>query len=171
MTAQILERLRDNALPICTDLVKATNVYSEVKAARRKASVVINCKARKEELEGRLNELQQQLSRITLASSPTDSSGNSNAATTTSSEPFRGVMQPQVPVRAAETNMGAEEKKKDVTYHVISASPSPTTPPVSRPMTTAIVWPDSSSKQRIVSVCSWVPFRAEGPHKSTQAPR
>jgi hypothetical protein len=136
-TAQTLEGLRGSALPICMDLVKATNAYSEAKATRQKASVVINLKSRKVGLESRLNELQQQLSRITLPPSPTNSSG-SNAATTTSSDPPRGVVQPQVPVRAAETNVGTEEKKQDVTHNVISASPSPTTPHVTQPMATAI---------------------------------
>jgi hypothetical protein len=73
-----------------------------------------------------------------LASSPTNSSGSSNAVTTTSPEPSRGVVQPQVPVRAAEANVGAEEKKRDVTHHVIPASPTPTTTHVTRPTTTTI---------------------------------
>jgi hypothetical protein len=137
-TAQTLEALRDSALPICMDLVKATNAYTEATTARQKASVVINLKARKEELERRLSELQQQLSRITLVSSPITSSGSSNPATITSFEPSRGVVQPQAPVRASEANVGAEEKKQDVTHHVISASPTPTTPHVTRPTTTAI---------------------------------
>jgi hypothetical protein len=79
--------------------------------------------------------------------------GSSNAATTTSSKPSRGVVQPQVPVRAAEANVGAEEKKQDVTHHVIPASPSRgsgarlawrvgelrrSTPQVTRPLATAI---------------------------------
>jgi hypothetical protein len=71
-------------------------------------------------------------------SSPTNSWGSSNAATTTSSEPSREVVQPQVPVRVAETNVGAEEKKQDVTHHATPASPSPTTTHVPRPMATAI---------------------------------
>jgi hypothetical protein len=137
-TAQTLEALRDSALPICMDLVKATNAYCEAKAVKQKASVVINLKDRKEGLESLLNELQQQLSRITLVSSPIDSSRSSNAATITSFEPPRGVVQPQVPVRAAETNVGPEEKKQDVTHHVIPASSSPTTPHVTRPIATAI---------------------------------
>jgi hypothetical protein len=45
-------------------------------------------------------------------------------------KPSRAVVQPQVQVRAAETNVGAEEKKQDVTHHVIPASPSLTTPHV-----------------------------------------
>jgi hypothetical protein len=102
-----------------------------------KASVIINLKDRKEGLESRFNELHQQLSRITLASSPTNSSGSSNTATTTSSEPTREVVQPQVPARTAVTNVGAEGKQ-DVTHHVIPASPSPTTPHVTRSMATAI---------------------------------
>jgi hypothetical protein len=52
-TAQALEGLRGSALPICMHLVKATNAYSEAKAARQEASVLINLKSRKEELEGR----------------------------------------------------------------------------------------------------------------------
>jgi hypothetical protein len=137
-TAQTLKVLRDSALLICMRLVKAMNAYSEAKAARQEVSVLINLKDRKEQLESRLNELQQQLSRIILASSPNNSSGSSSAATTTSSEPPRGVVQPQVPVRAAEANVGAEEKKLDVTHHVIPASPTPTTTHVTRPTTTAI---------------------------------
>jgi hypothetical protein len=43
-----------------------------------------------------------------------------------------------VPVRAAEANVGAEEKKQDVTHHVIPTSPTPTTTHVTRPTTTPI---------------------------------
>jgi hypothetical protein len=152
MTAQILEGLRDSALPICMDLVKATNAYSEAKAAIQKASVV------KED---------PSTTAIThsLGVFSYQFFGECHYREL---QPSRGVVQPQVP---AETNVGAEEKKQDANHHVISASPSPATRPVSRPMATAVDWPDSSSKQRIVSVCSWVPFRAEGSHKSTQDPR
>jgi hypothetical protein len=73
---------------ICMDLVKATNAYSEAKAARQKASVLINREDHKERLESRLNELHQRLSRMALAFCPTNSSGSSDAATTTSSEPI-----------------------------------------------------------------------------------
>jgi hypothetical protein len=41
-TAQTLKVLRDSALPICMRLVKATNAYSEAKAARQEASVLVN---------------------------------------------------------------------------------------------------------------------------------
>jgi hypothetical protein len=121
-TAQTLKVLRDSALPICMRLVKAMNAYSEAKAARQEASVLINLKDRKEQLESRLNELQQQLSRITLASSPTNTSGSSSAATTMSSEPSRGVVQRQVPVRVAEINVGTEEKKQDLIHRLLTTS-------------------------------------------------
>jgi hypothetical protein len=69
-TAHALESLWDSALPICIDLVKATNAYSEAKAARQKASVVIKLKADKQRLESRLTELQEQLSRVTPVTRP-----------------------------------------------------------------------------------------------------